>query len=282
MTYKDTKWATQIIALQNDDGTWGEQFHILSVPNKKYPLTTEQALRRLLILGFDISHEPIQRCLNYMTACLRGERKMDNSWEKQHNWHLFSMMMLATWVKLIEPDNDLALDIARQRATVIEEAFHNGYYIHEKYVKAYVNQFKSKPRGGREVDFANFYAISLLQGVLTPQVESLMLDLILEKTDGIYYIYDAQLKTTPTVFASKQTSHYLSAMEILACYSTAKAKLGFVVEWLNAHQDGNTQWDLGAVASDGVYFPRVESWRKAANRKADCTERILSLLSRLR
>lgn len=42
------------------------------------------------------------------------------------------------------------------------------------------------------------------------------------------------------------------------------------------------QWDLGAKAKDNVYFPLADSWRKAEDRRADCTERIERLLQRLK
>ena len=68
--HKDTKWAKQIIALQEDDGKWG-CFHSLS---KFYgaPLTTEQALRRLERLGYSIEDECISRAVAYMDDCLTG------------------------------------------------------------------------------------------------------------------------------------------------------------------------------------------------------------------
>jgi len=47
MKHKNGKIAQEIISLQKDDGTWGYEFHSLSIPNNKKPLTTEQALRRL-------------------------------------------------------------------------------------------------------------------------------------------------------------------------------------------------------------------------------------------
>ncbi|NLM77193.1 MAG: hypothetical protein GX173_03790 [Ruminococcaceae bacterium] len=48
---KDSKWASQILTRQHDDGSWGH-FRSLSNPTKAQPMTTEQALRRLRILGF--------------------------------------------------------------------------------------------------------------------------------------------------------------------------------------------------------------------------------------
>ena len=49
--YKESKWAKEILSLQKGDGSWGSNFHSLSIPTRKYPLTTEQALRRLAIVA---------------------------------------------------------------------------------------------------------------------------------------------------------------------------------------------------------------------------------------
>ncbi len=46
------------------------------------PLTIEQALRRLKLLGFTILDEPIKKSVDCMVACLNGERKIDNYHEK--------------------------------------------------------------------------------------------------------------------------------------------------------------------------------------------------------
>ncbi len=73
--YKNGKWAAEIISLQNADGTWGDMFHSLCPPNKRYSLTTEQALRRLKILGFTIKDTSIRKAVDCMTSCLRGNEK---------------------------------------------------------------------------------------------------------------------------------------------------------------------------------------------------------------
>lgn len=46
---RDGKWAREIIALQ-EDGLWGN-FHTLSAPQRGASITTEQALRRLMVWG---------------------------------------------------------------------------------------------------------------------------------------------------------------------------------------------------------------------------------------
>ena len=281
MNHKDGKWARTIIDLQNDDGTWGLAFHSLSQLNKRYPLTTEQALRRLKVLGFTINDPPIRKAVDCMTSCLGGERKIDNYWEKTHNWELFTQLMLSTWVRIFEPDNEPALKFSKRWANVIEKAFESGTYSNDAYLDAYICEFSSKPKGARELDFSNFYHIHLLQDVLSEKTENQLLDYIIAKSNGIYYVYGSPLNKIPNVFISKEASSYLSAIEILSGYKLAKEKLSFVADWLENNIDENGQWDFGSKANDNVYFPLSDSWKKAEYRKADCTERITAILQKL-
>lgn len=280
--YKNGKHAQEILALQHPDGTWGELFHSMSQPNKKSPLTTEQALRRLKALGFTIEDEPIRRIVDCMVSSLKGERKIDNYWEKGYDWDLFTHMMLSAWVRIFDPDNEVALSFARQWAKIIEAAFAEGELNQEAYSKAFAQELAKNQTTPKEIGFTIFYPMNLLLGVLNEETERRMLDYILANPGGIYYIYSKPLNQLPAEFASKETSYYLAAIEILAGYKTAKEKLKFVVEWLEANRDENGQWDLGAKAKDNVYFPLSDSWRKAEDRRADCTERIERLIHRLK
>lgn len=282
MNYKNTKSAKDILKLQKEDGTWGNQFHSLALPNNRYPLTTEQALRRLKILGFTLEDEPIQRAVSCMVSCLRGERKIDNYSEKGHDWNLFTELMLSTWIRQFDSGNEDAIVFAKHWANIIEQAFVNGVYDHDRYINAYIREFNSVPKGGREIDFADFYHLNLIQGLLSEKTEECLLDYLINKQDGIYYIYSNPINEVPTVFASIETSRYLAAIEILSGYKLAKEKLGFVVQWLEQNRDANGQWDLGTKVKDGIYFPLSDSWRKEETRKADCTYRIKLLLDNLR
>ena len=167
MNHKDGKLANKIIELQNDDGTWGQAFHSLSQTNKRYPLTTEQALRRLKVLGFSINDTPIRKAVDCMISCLCGERKIDNYWEKTHNWGLFTQLMLSTWVRIFEPDNEQALKFSKRWSNIIEKAFESGTYNNDAYLDEYICEFSSKPKGTRELDFSDFYHIHLFQNVLS-------------------------------------------------------------------------------------------------------------------
>ncbi len=279
--YKNGKWAEKIISLQNSDGTWGNMFHSLCLPNRRYPLTTEQALRRLKILGFTIKDAPIRKVVDCMVSCLHGERKIDDYSEKSHDWQLFTKLMLATWVRIFEPDNETALSFAKQWANVISKAFENGTYNDTAYTEAYISEFHSKPKGGRERDFVDFYHLNLLKGTLHYETENSMLDYVISKSDGIYYLYDRPITELPTVFKSKETSRYLEAVEILLEYKSAKEKLRFVVDWLEDNKDENGQWDLGTQAKDNLHFPLSDSWRKSSDRIRDCTYRIEKIITNI-
>lgn len=189
--------------------------------------------------------------------------------------------MLSAWIRIFEPQNPYALKVARGWADIVEKAFASGTYCREDDIEAFIQQQGRKPRSGFETGFGMFYHAALLQGVLTPKTERMFLDYYLSKPDGMYYIYDRPLNLVPEEFASKGASCYLAAMEVLAGYEAAKEKLFFVVEWLNDNKDENGQWDFGPKANDGVYFPLSDSWRKAEDRKRDCTERVNRFLSRL-
>jgi len=280
MEHKEGKWAAQILEARHEDGMWGN-FHALSSPVKGRPITTEQAIRRLHRLGYTMEDEVIKTVMERMVLCITGQQKIDNYSEKTHDWNLFEKLMLSAWIRIFEPQNPYALEAARGWAVIVEEAFSSGTYCREDDIVAFTKQQGRKPRSGFETGFGMFYHAALLPGVLTPTTERMFLDYYLSKPDGMYYIYDRPLNQVPEVFASKDASCYLAAMEVLAGYETAKEKLSFVVEWLNDNKDENGQWDFGPKANDGVYFPLSDSWRKAEDRKRDCTERVYMFLSRL-
>lgn len=280
MDHKNGKWARQILESRNREGLWGN-FHTLSQPVPGRPLTTEQAIRRLRILGYTKDDAPIQTVLTRMCQCVRGERKIDSYFEKKHDWPLFEKLMLSAWIRLFDPDNADALTVARQWAGIAEQAFRGGAYSGTADCEAFTACFGRKPKSGFETGFGMFYHAALLQGVLTPETESRFLDYSLARPDGIYYIYGNRLLDLPAVFASRQASHYLAALEVLSGYPQAPRKLQFAAAWLEENRDETGGWDMGAGAKDDMYFPLSDSWRSAAQRKADCTERIGRLLQRL-
>ena len=186
--------------------------------------------------------------------------------------------MLSTWIRRFTADNSVANKIAKQWADVISGAFTSGTFNHEEYVSAYTDILGLKPGGGRLVDFVNFYPVSLVRDCLDEKTEQAVVDYIISRDYGIYYIYNRKLAVLPEVFESKNASYYLAAVELLSNYVHARHKLNFVIDWLNDNRNENGRWDMGKMVNDKVYFPLSDDWRKKETREADCTERIAKLM----
>lgn len=276
--HRDGKWARQLMAMQREDGSWG-RFHSMATCADS-PVTTEQALRRLRILGCTMEDECIRRAVGYMDGCLNGRNEIPDPREKLHDWNIFTELMLAARIREFTLENTSANRAAEKWAQVISRAFWDECYSHARYTEAYYDVFGMVPRGGRLVDFTCFYTISLVQGMLDVRTENAVMKYILAKPDGMYYIYDRPLNEPPQ-FDSLAASRYLGAIEILAGYTHARPQLTFAADWLERHR-GRDGWDMGPKAKDGVYFPLSDDWRRPERRVADCTHRIEKLLIRLR
>lgn len=100
MKYKNGKWAEEIVSLQQPNGSWG-CFHTLSQPTKEQPITTEQALRRLKILGFTKDDVPIMRAIRYMEACLENPEPTVFI-EKKHDSKTYGDLMLSAWLRIFD------------------------------------------------------------------------------------------------------------------------------------------------------------------------------------
>lgn len=275
--HKDGKWAKQIIALQDEDGKWG-CFHSLS-QFYNAPITTEQALRRLECLGYTIKDECIQKAVSYMDDCLIGKNTIPDRREKVHDWDIFTSMILSTWIRRFTDDNPHANKVAGQWGDVISAAFSDGTFDYDEYVLAYHEILGLKPKGGRLIDFVNFYPISLLNDCLDKRTQEAVMDYVLDRDNGIYYIYDKKISVLPQYFESREASRYLAAIELLARYEHTRYKLYFVIDWLNDNKNENGKWDMGKSVNDKMYFPLSDDWRKKEMREADCTERILNLIT---
>ena len=275
-SHKDGKWAKQILSMRQADGLWGN-FHNPGRPGAGKGYSTEQAIRRLYYLGYTAEDAAIQPVLRRMEQCIRGGLPIDDYSEKKHDWPFFETLMLSAWLRIFEPQNEAALTVAYQWASLVEKTFARGSYDREADLEAFTAWKGRKPKSTFETGFGMFYHAALLPGVLSPNTERQFLDYYLSKPDGMFYIYDKPLCQPPAEFASRASSCYIAAMEVLGRYAQAKDKLQFVVDWLQDHRDENGQWDFGPAARDGIYFPLSDRWDKAT-RVLDSTERVSRLL----
>lgn len=272
------KWARSLIDSQLPDGSWG-RFHSMSTSSGS-DLTTERVLRRLEALGYTDSDEVIHRAVDYLEACLDRHWIPDPT-EKGHHWDVYVDLMLATWIRRFRSTCEAANAVARVWAGIIKAAFTGGTYDHDAYCNAYAAAFGGrKPKGGRLIDFVQFYPLSLLAGMLDADTERRMLEYVLGHGEGIYYIYEQCVGTPPADFNSKAGARWLTAMELIARYPTAHEKLPFARDYLLRQQVMPGAWDMGSAAKDGICFPVSDRW-DANTRRDDCTRRIRRLLERI-
>lgn len=275
----DGKWAQQLIGLQKPDGSWGD-FHTLSARHAGH-VTTEQALRRLEILGYTAEDEPVALAVSYLVDCLEGRKRIPDRAEKVQDWEVFVSLMLSAWIRRFTHECPEAERTAQLWSGIISAAFESGNYDQSAANAAYKRAFGCSPKGGRLADFVSFYQVSLVADLLDEAAASAFVDHVLHHKAGIYYVYDKPLAILPECFASRQTVRYLNGIELLAGYRSSASKLSFVREWLEENCATDGTWDLGTAAKDGISFPLSDSWRSSENRISDCTERIRRLLNHM-
>lgn len=278
--YKNSIWAKEIIEFQDNDGLWGT-FHTLSAPTAKKKITTEQALRRLMYLGYDINDEPIRKTVDYMSDCLLGKKAMPTRREKSHNWDMFMELMLSTWIRKFTKDCNKANEIAEIWSSVIIDSFKTGEYLYQQYYTAYSKAFGENPYGGRHTNFANFYHVSLLPDFLDSSLEKNIFDYIIKYHKGLYYFTSVPLIKLPENFESAYTVRYLRAIELMSEYKNSKGNLQYVTDWLIENRLEDGCWDMGSKAKDKIWFPLSDNWKNRELRRKDCTYRIESLLSKI-
>jgi hypothetical protein len=272
MDFKDGKWARKVIQLQHDDGSWG-YFHTLSKPSSKQPMTTEQALRRLEILGFTIDDNPIQKAVKYLHNCLIGKEHIPDYWEKGSDWKSYHDLMLSTWIKRFTPDDKYANGVANKWAEIINSSFADKKFNQNTYDSMYY-KILCPEKGKRIWGFMHFYGISILANNLDINIEPIFFEHALNFPTGIYYFgYNKPIKTLPELFQSKKTCAYIRMVDLLTVYKNkqCKAKMFFIKEWFLKNKINDREWDLGKNSKDNILLPLSDSWRKDEDRIKDCT-----------
>ena len=278
--YKNSKWIKQIAELQRPDGSFGH-FHSMSRTTSTKDISTEQALRRLYVLGLRKDDEPIRLALDYMKGVLSGDFIPPDGREKVLNWDAFEKHMFAAWIRIFDANEPLALSVANMWKDIITTTFSSGSFSEEEYLKEHRKRIPILHSGERLIDISQFYMVNILKGLLDEETENAFFEHILNNPKGIYYVYQNKMRDLPPVFASRRTSLYLAALEQLLGYRCSSEKLSFAKEWLLSNRDSDGEWDLGTKANDGVYFPLSDSWRTVEIRKKDCTFKINNLLEKM-
>jgi hypothetical protein len=276
--FKDGKWAKEILDLQHQDGSWG-YFHTLSKPTSKQPLTTEQALRRLEILGYTINDKPIQKSIKYLKNCLIGKDNIPDRAEKQLDWEEFRDLMISTWIKRFVPDDKRVNDLSKKWAEIV-----NGSFVDNKFNQINFNFLFYKilcyDKTKKAIRFMTFYPISLVANNLSKDIEPVFFKHILNYNGITYFNYGKPLNLLPQYFESKETGAYIREIEFLTEYKNIKCKkqLVFVKEWIQNNKINDNEWDMGKESKDGIYLPLSDSWKLKEDRIKDCSYKINQLL----
>jgi len=285
--YKNGKWASEIISKQKNDGSWGNNFHSLAMPTSKQPITTEQALNRLIRLGFTKDDEVIRKAISYMHSCLAREKFVPDRLEKAVDGYIFVDLMLAVWIRRFTDDDDLANSVAKKWRTIVEAAFSGGNYDPDAYISTLYEELKptygTVKRTKELLRIAYYYPVSVLAGEIDMKIEKSFFDYAMDSETGYYYGFIGAVTKPPDNFQSKLASCYLTAIELYCEHPNeyCKNKLRVTVDWLNTHKSANGKWDMGAAVKDGTHFPLSDSWNKVMSRENDCTFRIEKIISSL-
>jgi hypothetical protein len=282
MDYKNGKWAKQILELQHDDGSWG-YFHTLSKPTPKQPMTTEQALRRLEILGFSINDKPIQKAVKYLHNCLTGKESIPDYYEKGSDWKSYVDLMLSTWIKRFISDDKQVNKISDKWAEILNNSFTKNQFDQNLYDLTY-HKVLYPEKGKRIWGCMSHYVVSILANSLDKSIEPIYFEYVINYPTGVYYFgYNKSVKTLPETFASKKTCEYIRMIELLTSYKNknCKDKLFFVKNWLESNKLNDNEWDLGKSSKDNILFPLSDSWRKDEDRKKDCTYIINKIVKKM-
>ena len=132
--------------------------------------------------------------------------------------------------------------------------------------------------------FHRKYPLILLSSTdknLPPHLERMILDYVMDASHGIYYTYDKQINTFPSIDARKFVI-WLLALRLLSRFPTWH-KVGLAaLNWIWNQRSADGLWDFTGYrpGKPASYLPISESWRKRKNRVIDCSLLALDVLTR--
>ncbi len=142
MDFRTGTWARAILETQRPNGSWG-QFHSRVAPYKEQ--TTEQALRRLHILGFTREDPPVRRALAYLRDCLQGRQTIPDRREKGAGWDCYVTLMLAAAIRIFDPSDPAIRRVVDQWRRVAAETFAAGTFDEIVYRRIFTDTFGISP-----------------------------------------------------------------------------------------------------------------------------------------
>ncbi len=269
-------------AAQQPDGTWG-RFHTQDTAVKGPIPTSEYAIRRALTLGLDKRSPILQQAAGFIQSHLQGQTTWSDPPEKHdhplifpHNIRSVSAAMLA----LIDNDHPALEPFWRYWAEVVEATFAGGDY--DRQAELTCQQRLAGIPSRRYPPCHVYYPLVILSATrqnLPPGLERRLVEFIMRKPDGIYYVYERSLAAFPRL-EEKGFESWLHGQELLARFASWVEMAPAVLNWLWQQRDAEGLWDVPAGGGRSFAFPLSESWRRTQNRRIDWSVTILRLVSR--
>ena len=290
-TYRDaekgiegSKWFVLLQDSQLADGTWG-RFHTQDTRLKQPFPTTETAIAVALDSGAD-QHSPIlQKTLGTIVDYVDDKIIWPDPREKHDNplaWDVWVRHFSAAVLALIDRRHPRLDEFWNIWAEVLSASFHSGNYDRQREIE--VLNLLLKCRMKEPVPFHKKYPLMILSATdnrLPGNLERLLLDFVIHSPTGVYYIYEKNISVLPPIL-SKNFWNWFQAHKLLSRFHLWRELSEKAINWIWAQRTEDGFWDLGNKIGRKPYtsFPLSESWRRAENRRIDCSVEMLALLSR--
>jgi hypothetical protein len=271
-----------LIDEQRGDGGWGA-FHSRSTTSKQRIASTEVAIERALNLGLDTDHSLLIKAKRYLLSIIRGDLPFPDYHEKNDRWPTGMRLLVASTLSLIDPECesiDSERDLWRQIAI---QTFKSGTYKEIDEIAAH-RALTGATVKDSYLRINNRYALNILgskEGLLSDDVESALLEWLLELPEGIGYL-GVSLSSSPSRYAPGLLDRWLTSLEMLSrLFRRSTEYILGQAQWIWALQGEDGLWDLGSRSSSSTYLPLSDTWHSPKSRKIDWSTRILVLLAKL-
>ncbi|HOD92271.1 MAG TPA: hypothetical protein PLT91_00650 [Clostridia bacterium] len=273
--YEKSKWYTQLLSEQMDNGSWG-RFHTQNtkLKDKKIFVTTESALIRTRELTLPVNDPVITKVIKLMERYVNDEENWTDANEHHYGFQIAFKAIIVANISTFIPDHPLVIPKKEVCALNLRKAFKNGCLDEEVWEKEnrLSNEILLKPY--------MVYILWLLQKnkYLDDETQLNFLNYIWYRKQGIYYRTNMPVSDVQRL-ESKYFSCWFTGLENLKDFSLFPEFLdkGIYRHLIN-EVNRLMREDITLPASTSVSNHYSESWRDKSSRDNDMILRILRIL----
>ncbi|NLO39897.1 MAG: hypothetical protein GX115_10580 [Ruminiclostridium sp.] len=262
------------------DGSWGRFNSIDYTVKKKFP-TTCIAVERALYIGLNNEDTILFNALEYIRDVFHKKVRVPDRGEVNERWPAFSQYRIAYFLELLQPYSEDVDQVWHTWLYIVQRAFSEGFYDHEKNQKAQREVFGIT---GKRLILLPFNFLLLRRNDIPDRLQHAMLDYCWERhLKNGYFWPEAKLHQLPESFYYNKTHRWFSSLEFFITFKGNSRYLQGPIEWVINGRSEDGLWDFGPQIKDpfGYYrYLSTEGWKKRQNRVIDCTVEILVILKK--